>query len=617
MSNEDDAAARYIQALRATVTYQVGELVIGAGSSLKDALRLPWRLYRLQRLHRRIARPGGRRVEPNALGTRARRLLLTLDLAEKAAGSPEALRDLLSQSGLDDPGKAQGLLSAATLWAASRPLLSARLARAALDFDDSDAVAAQAAVALYQAGALSEPARLLRRATASASAPALARHARILDEEALLRAGPSIPRPAPALRPAPDAARLLYVSHLSLPHHTSGYATRTHSLLRALQERGVEALCVTRPGYPWDRRDSRAMADAAAEQRIEGVRYRHLKGLSVGETAPSRYAAQAAEALGAVIEDYAPGVVVAGSNHVNALPALLAARAAGLPFYYDIRGLWEFTSASKLQGWERTERFHLSRQIETRIACEATGVFAISSPVREELIDRGVCAARIALAPNGVEAARFAPGAACADLRETLGLPPERFVFGFIGSLEAYEGVPDLIAAFARLCKAGRDVHLALVGDGAVARQAGELVAAHGLVERASLVGRRPFEEIPAYYRLIDAFAYPRIDSRLTRLVPPLKPLEAMAAGKPVIVSDLPALVELAGGRDNALFATPGDVDSLARAMETLLRDAPLRARLSAAGRAHAAARSWRASIAPLERSLLAEAGRNSRANRK
>ncbi|WP_306030102.1 glycosyltransferase family 4 protein [Stappia sp. MMSF_3263] len=602
---DDDAQDRYVRALQATVTYQVGELVIRARSSLKDALALPWRLYQMHRLDRRASHATAgvafERESRHKLPASTRQRLLTLDLVHADTADITRLSACLAESELPAQQQAESLLQAAELTVSGHPALGASLVRLAMSLNASPAIIEQAAFLLYRAGNLSEPADMLQKHPGGRH---LARQ-KILDEYKLLRDGPSLPSINIGYLADAPSNRILYVSHLSLPHHTSGYATRTHSLLLALSKQGFNVTCVTRPGYPWDRRDSRAMMEAALEQQIERVRYLHLRGLSVGETPSSVYIESAADQLSGIIEQENPTVVIAGSNHVNALPALIAARSTGRPFFYDIRGLWEFTSASKMRGWEQTERFHLSRQLETRVASEATGVFAISSPVKEELMNRGVPGNRITILPNGVDIDRFSPGPEPEGLRQRLELPPHSLIFGFIGSMEAYEGIDDLIQAFGQIVSRGVDAHLLLVGDGPVARQAGDRVGELGIVPRVRFVGRVPFAEVPQYYRLCDIFVYPRIDMPLTRLVPALKPLEAMATGKPVVVSDLPALFELVGGRGNACLVPSHDVDTLANQMERLARDPAERAKVAAAGQHHARSRTWEISTSSMARILF------------
>ncbi|MAB00565.1 MAG: hypothetical protein CMN86_20035 [Stappia sp.] len=601
---DTDARAQYARALEATIVYQVGELIVSARSSWKAALALPWRLYQLHRLDRRIASTGqnGRisNADMSKLPSSGRKALLTLDLIDAKSGNLAALRSRLAQSDLAAPDRVDILLRAAHLLASSRPAIATTLARLAIETDNTFETQEKAAFTLYQAGNLSEPASILSAIQVS-KRPKW--REKVLQDHKILTEGFALP-PQSIAPLEIDKPRLLYVSHLSLPHHTSGYATRTHGILSALHESGHEVTCVTRPGYPWDRKDSRAMEQASPEQEIDGIRYLHVPGPIASQSPLPSFAAAASDTLVEVIARERPSCVIAGSNHVNALPALMAARRTGLPFHYDIRGLWEFTSASKTDGWERSERFHLARQMEAMIASEADGVFAISTPLKEELLNRGVPAEKITLLPNGVDPEKFAKQGGAQDLRAALDLSDTGTVFGFIGSMEAYEGLEDLLVAFSRLVLAKHDAWLVFVGDGPVARRLGDLVGELGLVHRVRFIGRIPFGDVPQYYRLCDVFVYPRIDIPLTRLVPALKPLEAMAAGKPVLVSDLPALAELVGDRGNALLTPPGDVDVLALHMERLASDEAMRVRLGAAGQQYARSRTWKTSTSSMRHIL-------------
>ena len=112
-------------------------------------------------------------------------------------------------------------------------------------------------------------------------------------------------------------------------------------------------------------------------------------------------------------------------------------------------------------------------------------------------------------------------------------------VLGFIGSFYGYEGIASLVEALPAVKAAMPELRVLLVGGGPCHAEVMRLIDALRLSEMVFSVGRVPHTEIERYYSLVDAFCYPRLPMRLTDLVTPLKPLEAMAQGKLVLASDV------------------------------------------------------------------------------
>jgi len=622
----DDGGAvadAYRAILSDTMAYRIGCDVLDSRRSPWRMATLPWRLIGLARADSARARAQARaqaRASAAAAAGTARRAAAQSEPADAAAvlvadvlvadvlvadvltgrrDAAAALAALAPDRTGDAAARARLLLDAARALAPLRPLAAQRLAAAAARIWPPGAAAA--AQTLAEAGALAAPAALMAASPADAAPPWLAR-----TRDAALLAAEGLPTPPRAPRAAPRGAAVAYVAHLSEPHHRSGYAVRTRHMVQALAATGLEMLCATRPGYPWDRRDAIAVGDAADGQMVGDVAWRRFPAPALGEAALSDFWAAAADRLEEWLTESGAGVVIAGSNHVNAAPALIAARRLGLPFIYDVRGLWEDSEASRRDGWERTERYRLARRLETQIAAEADGVCALGGALAAHLADRGVDPARIVVAPNGVDAAAFDPQARAPDLRARAGADAGTgtgagdALFAFVGSMERYEGLDLIVAAMARSPLRDR-MRLVAVGGGPGARAAMEAAMAAGFGDRVTLTGRVAPEEAARWLAAADAAVYPRRDETVCRLVPPLKPLEAMAAGRPVIVSDLPALRDLVGGEQTATLVPPGDVAALSAAMTALADDAARRARLAAAGRRFVAAeRSWQTACAPL-----------------
>jgi glycosyltransferase involved in cell wall biosynthesis len=160
-------------------------------------------------------------------------------------------------------------------------------------------------------------------------------------------------------------------------------------------------------------------------------------------------------------------------------------------------------------------------------------------------------------------------------------------VIGFIGSFYDYEGIDDLIAAMPALLARQPEARLLLVGGGPCEAALRAQAEASPAAQAIRFVGRVPHHEVERYYALADIMVYPRKQSRLTDLVTPLKPLEAMAQGKLVAASDVGGHRELiTDGVTGRLFA-PDDPAGCAAALAALIDDRSQWGAFRAAGRAH------------------------------
>ncbi|HYQ76636.1 glycosyltransferase [Cellulomonas sp.] len=389
----------------------------------------------------------------------------------------------------------------------------------------------------------------------------------------------------PAYEPHPR--RLLYLLHNSLPYASAGYATRSHGLLRGLAA-DWDVLGVTRPGFPFDLPGHDELRSVPAREVVDGVPYARLSTEpGVWPKNPlTRYVADYADAVADLARRERPALVHAASNHWNGLTAVQAARRLGLPSVYEVRGLWEVTRASRNPGWAGSGMYRYIARMEADAATAADRVIAITEGLRAELVGRGVPEDRITVVPNGVDTRRFVPVPRDADLAERLGLAG-RTVIGYVGSMLDYEGIDLLVRAAAELDRERSDFHVLLVGDGAERERFEALADELGVLGRVvTFVGRVPHADVERYYSLVDVAPFPRLPLPVCELVSPLKPFEAMAAGKAVVASDVAALAEIVDDGVTGLLHAKGDAADLARRLRELLDRPDLVRRLGAAGRA-------------------------------
>lgn len=421
---------------------------------------------------------------------------------------------------------------------------------------------------------------------------------RLASERRAMTPGVHLPhRPAVASSGAgrPAELRALHVLTNSYPHTQSGYAVRSHQVLRAQRGAGIDASAVTRVGYPV----TVGKPLARSLDLLDGVAYRRLLPWRLGRTVGSRYAQQLALLRG-VARETRPALVHTTTNYANAVVVQALAAELGVPWVYEVRGVLEDTWMASFPPEQRqaaraSQRHRLLRARETELALAADHVVTLSETMRTELVSRGVPPERVSVVPNGVDASLLGVRADAQDVREDLGMPREGFWVGTVSSLVPYEGLGTLLQAVARLRRGGIDVRACLVGDGVSRPALMRLREELGLEEAVVVMpGRIAPDAVQDWYLALDSFAVPRVDTPVTRTVTPLKAMTALALGRPVIASDLPALREVTG--EAAQYVEPESVEALAAALARLAGSSPSeRAEQAAAGRAVAAGRTWEA----------------------
>jgi len=358
--------------------------------------------------------------------------------------------------------------------------------------------------------------------------------------------------------------RILHVLDHSLPAH-SGYTFRTRALMKAQVAKGWQVAGVTGVRHPEPGPDG---------ETVDGLTFYRTPPIGA---APSpirewREIGALARRIEALVGEWQPDLLHAHSPVLDGLAALRVGKKLGIPVLYEIRAFWEDAAVGNGTGREGSAKYFLTRQLETHAVKSADAVAVICEGLRGDLIARGVDPGKIIVSPNGVDLELFGdPPPRDARLAGDLGLGDDDAVIGFIGSFYDYEGIDDLIAAMPALVAAQPGARLLLVGGGPMEAALKAQAAASPVAERIHFVGRVPHNAVERYYSLIDILAYPRKKMRLTDLVTPLKPLEAMAQGKLVAASDVGGHRELIDdGVTGTLFA-PDDPAAVAAALSGLL----------------------------------------------
>ena len=451
---------------------------------------------------------------------------------------------------VDQPQVARSALARMSEGSGTRPRLAARLA--------------------YREGRLTDAVRELEGARGWRAA----RLRRSLRAELEMLEPGRLRMPGAAIQGVPG--RVLHVVTDALPSTSAGYTIRTQEIAVAQRAAGMDARVVTRIGFPV----TAGKIDGRHLVTVDGVPYHRLlpwvmpgRVDTIAET-HLRHAAR-------LVQRLQPRVLHAASNYSNALIALALRDATHIPVVYEVRGFWEDTWLSRhaaAANLVQSDRYLRSRALETHCMRTADLVVTLGEAMRDEIVERGVPGDKILIVPNGVSGEFLRPLPDPTRLRRDLGIQPGEHVVGLVSSLVAHEGIGTLLEAVKILGDRGVRTRALIVGDGpergALQRQAATL----GL--DAIFTGRVPMARVREFHAVLDVFVVPRTPDRVCQLVTPLKPVEAMASGLPVVVSAVKALGEIIKDKVTGLQSPPQDAGALADRLQQLLASPELRAKL-------------------------------------
>ncbi len=357
--------------------------------------------------------------------------------------------------------------------------------------------------------------------------------------------------------------KILHVLDHSIPLH-SGYTFRTRAILNHQRDLGWETFHVT---------SAKQVGATELKETIDELEfYRTYVNNTLLEKAPVLnywgIIASLEKRIIQICDEIKPDILHAHSPALNGVAAIRAGKKLGIPVVYECRAFWEDAAVDHGTSSEGSLRYKATRAMETWVFKRANAVTTICEGLKKDIIERGVAEQKITTIPNAVDISAFKFAQPAKEpLKKELGLQGKK-VIGFIGSFYAYEGLPLLIEACAQLFKKDDDIRLLLVGGGPDEPIIKQKIDELGLQDKIVLTGRVPHSDVQDYYNLVDIFVYPRYAMRLTELVTPLKPLEAMAQGQLVVASDVGGHKELIKHGNNGFLFKADNVDSL---VETVL----------------------------------------------
>lgn len=363
--------------------------------------------------------------------------------------------------------------------------------------------------------------------------------------------------------------KILHILDVSFPD-LSGYATRSHNIVTHQKAIGLEPVVLTSPKHKSN----------IKYEVIGNINYYRTLPLTSNLMSPLpfvndyRLVRAVRKRILEVMEEENIDILHAHSPSLLGLAALQAGKKKGCKTIYEIRAFWEDAAVASRKYSESSTKYKLVRSLETYVCRHADTVITIADGLKNDLVKRGIPSKKVFKVPNGVDHNVFVPTNRDKILYDKLPLG-NKVVIGYIGSFFDFEGIEDMIHVMADLQDECDNVVFLLVGGGENEKQISEVVL-EKKITNVVYVGRVRHQEVIDYYTLMDIMVYPRKSSRITELTTPLKPLEAMSMGIPVICSSAGGLKELVG-QENALFFSPGNRKELKDCCLQMINDTSLR----------------------------------------
>ncbi len=354
--------------------------------------------------------------------------------------------------------------------------------------------------------------------------------------------------------------RILHVFDHSIPLH-SGYTFRSLAILKGQRELGYQTIHLTSPKhFAYQGNDLEELVDGFHFYRTKAEnglidKLPVINQLGVIKATKRR--------IDTILDNEKVDVIQAHSPCLNGLAALWSAKKHNIPVIYEMRASWEDAAVNHGTCQEGDLRYKLSRTLETFVLKRANAITTICQGLKNDIKARGIDEKKITVIPNAVDINNFSCGGTPDEtLQKQFGISGSS-ILGFIGSFYEYEGLALLIEALPGILKSYPAIKLLLIGGGFQENILKRQVQDLDLSKNVIFVGRVPHEEINKYYDLVDIFVYPRLSIRLTEIVTPLKPLEAMAQGKLIIASDIGGHREMINNGKNGLLFEAGNKKDL------------------------------------------------------
>lgn len=382
---------------------------------------------------------------------------------------------------------------------------------------------------------------------------------------------------------------IAHIMHDSVPM-VSGYSIRGKYIVETQKKLGFDPFVITSPAQTSENR----------YENINGIDYFrvHPENYKPGKKLPFlwRYPFRRKfrEHISKVLGNREIDLIHAHEVFNVSQVALDISEKHGKKLVLELRGVVEDSDIANNRLRYRGLKYMIDKWEKTHVMKKADAVVTISTHLKEDLVNRGISSEKIFIVPNGVDSDRFNKTERNVKLVEKYGVSGCK-VLGYVGSLRKLEGLDLVVLALKRILKSRPEVRLFLIGRGPEKNNLMDMVKKAGVKDNVIFIDNIEHDSILDYYSLIDIIILPRIKSRVNELVTPLKPLEAMAAEKCVLASDVGGLRELINDNTTGmLFQAENSSEFVEKALALLNNREKMRELSCAAKKWVAHERDWK-----------------------
>ncbi|MDP2228896.1 MAG: glycosyltransferase family 4 protein [Moraxellaceae bacterium] len=384
--------------------------------------------------------------------------------------------------------------------------------------------------------------------------------------------------------------KILHVLYQSLPN-SKGSSIRSRDIMAAQSQSGLTPIVISSPfqqGWGVDAVESfsgvryyrtyNARPEQVVSESRRSIFQKILKLLQIFEFSWRVYRVAKSERV---------SVIHAHAMFFCGFSGWAASRVLGIPFVYELRSLWEERPNQTAKFLDKIVA-RCARFLETCVMRMADRVVVINKNLYKEVVARGIAVSKVAIVENAVDI--FRVDSYDNECTQRTG---NDLVIGYVGSVSPIEGLDLLLDAIYRLQQRGCSNPFVIYGDGpALADLKGR--AHHLHLKNVSFKGAFSPEDVADVYKEIDIVVNPRKRSHLTDAVTPLKPLEAMAFRKLVVVSNIGGMTELVEDEQTGFLFEADNVVSLADTLFNVINSYQAQSGVISKGRVYVESqRSW------------------------